>query len=90
MALHFQIGQVARSLSVKHSQIYPLGLELSRHATFAHPGPGPMADASPLSVHIATSPEGSRTHGGVSQSKGQQTQKMDADQASHLNCFFCT
>jgi len=26
-------------------------------------GPGPMADASPLSVHIATSPEGSRTHG---------------------------
>lgn len=26
-------------------------------------GPGPMADASPLSVHIANSPDGSRTHG---------------------------
>ena len=31
----------------------------------AAPGPGPMADASPLSVHIANSPDGSRTHGWV-------------------------
>lgn len=67
-----------------------LSVSNSHAMQFAHPGPGPMADASPLSVHIATSPEGSRTHGGASQSKGQQTQKMDADQASHLNCFFCT